>query len=404
MSNDTKSISCPNCGSNDVIIGQKGIIECQSCNTKFLVNVDNNLLNAINKIERLKRDPETFFASGIKYKDSITKNEYIDKILLYLKNEYLAPAYIFDEMELGTVNKIEVPIICATGHSEINYSRLIGNDRIETWTEVQTTKYSDGSTKKDYINHSRTITDWDPDSGMLVGEATAGAYDDKYLIYEDVISIENRERDTEVLSDSELDSYEINQELIKELKNRITNKVFYNNISYPGDHVKNESYSGITKITELSCVVLPIYELELIIRDKQISFYSCSNEPVIIKRKGDFPIQDDQEEANNEVNKMATERDKVALKPRTFMYLSYIGGIVLFLLFIILGSTYNIVFLNYISFVVLVSGIISGFIFSRKVKKIIREFGTKITEYNNKRAERLQHLKDEGYERYINNR
>ena len=404
MSDNTKSISCPNCGSTDVKIGQKGIIECQSCNGKFFVNADENLINAIHKIERMKRDPETVFASGIKYEDSITEDDYVNKILLYLKDEYLAPGYIFDELICEDVKRIEIPIVCATGHSEINYSRMIGTDKIETWTEVKTTKYSDGTSKKNYYNRSKTVTDWDPDSGMLVGEAVESAYDDKYKQFDDVITLENRENNTTILSDSELDSYEINPEMINDLKNRITNTVFYKNITYPGDHVKNETFSGTTKITELSCVILPIYVLNIKVRDELITFYACSNGQVDIKQVGHFPMQDDQEEANNAVYEIAKERNKVAFKPKTFMYLSYFLGIAFFLLFIILGSNFDIVALNIISFIVLLSGIVVGLIFSRKVKKITREYGTKINEYNNIRDARLQKQKDEGYERYIKNR
>ena len=62
---------------------------------------------------------------------------------------------------------------------------MIGNDKIETWTEVKITKYPDGSEHKENINHSKTVIDWDPDSGMLVGDATVSRYSTKFDDYDD---------------------------------------------------------------------------------------------------------------------------------------------------------------------------------------------------------------------------
>jgi len=397
-----KNISCPNCGSNDIKIGNKGIIECLSCNGKFLVNVDDNLINAINRIERLKNDSEKTIKSGYKYNPSITKDEFKDQVLLFLNIIDEAPSYIYDELELSPVNEIDVPILEATGHSEINYSRMIGNDKIETWTEVKITKYPDGSEHKENINHSKTVIDWDPDSGMLVGDATVSRYSTKFDDYDDAISLKRNNKDISNLDDDILDEIKIDDNLIKELKNEILNTVFRENISYPGDHVKNETYSGNTKINELNVVVLPLYELELTLRDKTITFYSSANSPVEIKRKGEFPPEDDEEENRKHIEELLNEKKNNLKKPKLIKYLSIISGIFFFILFLILGIEFSNTFLNVSSFVLLFIGIIISAIFNSKIKKIDLEYNTKIDDYNNDRKNRLRKLKTDNYKRYIN--
>ena len=74
------------------------------------------------------------FNTGYRYGDLYSKKEFYDKALIYLRDEFLCPPYIFDEATFSEVNKIDIPIITAEGSATINYTRLLGYDKQVAYT------------------------------------------------------------------------------------------------------------------------------------------------------------------------------------------------------------------------------------------------------------------------------
>ena len=403
MSDNVKSIVCPNCGSIDVSIEKNDVAKCHSCGGQFIINVDDNMLKMMKQIKRLNKNPEKNFMDGYKYNESFTKKDFINQVLLIIKDDTKSPDYIFDEMTLNDVNTIYVPIYFADGRADINYSRTIGYDRVEQWVETKITKYSDGTQKREPSYKSRTVTDWHPDSGMLTGDTTVNDYEDKYDIFKAVINKESRdENNISPLTDDEIDSFEVNPDIIARIKNKMINRIFENNISYPGSHVKDEYYSGTAKINNLSVLAYPIYTLEINIRDKTLIFYACPNGEMDIHMTGEYPLEDDLDEYFRNTRAFGEERKALTKKPKRISRLSLFLGLALFITFIVLGSNFDLTFLYFIGIPFLIAGIIVYGIFHSKVKKLDKMVGSKVFKFNKEWYERKAKKKEESYNNLIN--
>lgn len=403
MSENVKSITCPNCGSVDVSIEKNDVAKCHSCGGQFIINVDDNMLKLMKQVRKFNTDPEKIFIDGYKYDPSITKGEFVNQVLLMIKDNCLAPSYVFDEMKLGDVEVINVPIYSAEGHADINYSRTIGYDRLEQWTEYKITKYSDGTSKTEPKYKSRTVTDWHPDSGMLCGDSQTTYYEDKYNPLNPAIKRSLRdENNISPLTDDELDSYEVNPDIVNSMKNDIINDVFRNNISYPGNHVKDEYYSGNAKITKLSLILYPVYTLEIIVRDKTIYYYASPNGEIDIQMTGDYPSENDVEEYFAKCREYGEERRALTKKPKLIRNLIFLATLAAFITCLVFGSKYDLLFLTIIGIVLFVGGLIPTIMFHSKVKKLNKIVSDKVIQFNKERNARLENEKNEGYNRFIN--
>ena len=71
--------------------------------------------------------------------------------------------------------------------------------------------------------------------------------DEQYKIYDEYITNHKMDRkNIRLMPEDEMLKHSLKPETVEFLKNDIMNKVFANNITYPGNHVKNEEYYGNT--------------------------------------------------------------------------------------------------------------------------------------------------------------
>ena len=338
------------------------------------------------------------FNEGYLYNDSFSEKEFKDAVLKYILDDIEAPSYIFDEMELSKIKRINIPLIQSIGESEIEYVRMIGFDTIETTTKYKTNSYGN----RTYSTSSRTITNWQNDSGRILGNASSGFFDEKYKIYDEYITNHVMDKNNyRLLSNEELDNINLTDDIIDFLKNDILNKVFKNNITYPGNHVKNEEYHGTTTLKNICCTIVSLYALSITIRDKNLLFIACSNGDIDIKLFGDYPIDDyeDNLKFNIEVTK---ERKEATKNERKILKITLLFSIISFILLLILGISLKLLALTIISIIILIIGFIIGFIFINKIKKISKPFYKKIYEHNHKVFKEHQRIKEEGYQSFIN--
>ena len=339
--------------------------------------------------------------NGFIYNDSFTEKEFYDAVIKYIRNDSMAPSYIFDEMVIISVDRINVPLFLTDGKSDIEYTRMIGYDSLETTTKTKTTTYGNGFQNKTYSTSTRTITNWEKDSGTLSGTAKSGTYDDKYKIYDEYIKDHKMDKSNiSQMPAEELNKYSLTPTEVEFLKNDIMTKVFENNITYPGHHVKNEEYYGETTLYNSSVTIVSMYSLTLKVRDKKLLFVAVSNGDIEIKVYGEYPCDnfEDMFAYNREVTK---ERLEATKKERLIVKLSILSGIALFILLLVLGLSLNILALTIISFVVLALGIGIAIKFGMDVKKISKPYYEKIKEHNKNDLEKKEKDKEQGYQNYI---
>ena len=344
-----------------------------------------------------------FISKSYKYDDSFTKDEFRNEVFKYLKDRLDVPSYIFDELTYSDVFRTNIPILNLEAKATIDYSRTIGYDRIEQWIETKTVKYNDGSRKVTTTPHSKTITDWYPDNGTLVGTDIAVGYDKCYSCYKDIINETRDKKHISILTNDEIDSIDVSLELVDSLENDICNKVFKNNITYPGNHVKNEIYNGKTEILDASIVLISIYSIKIKIRDKDIFIYTCSNGEINLRCIGEIPLEDDYEDDVNKVGEIITEKRKETKKTKMIYRLSFLGGISLFILLIVLGINFNLIFLIILSFIPLITGFIVGIRYFKITSKINKIYSKKVIDFKNSKMTQIQDYKNTSYEKFINN-
>ena len=340
--------------------------------------------------------------NGFIYNDSFTEKEFYDAVIKNIRNDSMAPSYIFDEMVISKVGRINVPLFLTDGKSDIEYTRMIGYDSLETTTKTKTTTYGNGFQNKTYSTSTRTITNWERDSGTLSGTAKSGTYDDKYKIYDEYVK--NHKMDKSNISQmpaEELNKYSLTPTEVEFLKNDIMTKVFENNITYPGHHVKNEEYYGETTLYNSSVTIVSMYSLAIKIRDRELLFVACTNGDIELKLFGDYPA-DNFDEVFAITSEISAKRQEATKKERRIVKISILSGIALFILFLVLGLSLNILALTITSFVVLLIGIVLAIIFGVKVKKISKPYNEEIRQHNERDFENKRNHKEESYQSFIN--
>ena len=339
--------------------------------------------------------------NGFVYNDSFTEKEFYDAVIENIRNDFNAPSYIFDEMEISNIGRINVPLILTDGEANIEYSRMIGYDTYETTTKVKTTTYGNGWQNRSQSSSTRTITNWENDYGTLTGSAKSGTYDEQYKIYDEYIRDHQMDKSNMHQMDSaELSQYTVSPEMVEFMENDILTKVFTNYITYPGQHVKNEEYSGTVSFYNSAVTIVSMYSLCVRIRDKEIYFVACTNGDIELKIFGEYPT-DNYDEVFAVTSKIASERQEATKKERRIVKLSLLSSIALFILFLVLGLSLGILVLTIISFVVLVIGIVLAIIFGKKVKKISKPYNEEIREHNERDFAAKRNHKEESYQYFI---
>lgn len=342
------------------------------------------------------------FNEGYLYKDSFSEKDFKNAVIKYIMDDDMSPSYIFDEMICSNVTRINIPLIICDGKSKIEYTRLIGYDRLETTTKYKTTTYGNGYQNKSQSTSVKTITDWKRDSGVIKGSAKSGYYDKKYLIYDEYVTNHIMDKNNiRLLSNDEKNNYELTNEIVEFLKNDILNKVFETNITYPGNHVKNEEYSGTTTLYNISLTIVSLYSMAIRVRNKELLFIASSNGEIEIKVFGEYP-SDNYDEVLKINREITSQRKEATKKPRAIAKFTILSSIALFILLLVLGIAFNILALTIISIVIIILGLIIGIKFMINVKKISEPYYKKIYENNMRDFNNKSKAKEESYQRYIN--
>lgn len=341
------------------------------------------------------------YNEGYLYKDSYSEKEFLDAVFKYIKDDILSPTYIFDEMSCSEVFRINIPLILSDGKSEIEYSRMIGYDSYVTTTKYKTTTYSNGYQNKTQSSSTRTVTDWKKDYGTLTGTASSGYFDEKYLIYDEYVTNHLMDKSNiRLLTIDELNEYPLTSEVVDFLKNDILNKVFANNITYPGQHVKNEEYYGETTLYNTSLTIVSLYAVTISARDKSFTFIACSNGDIDLKMFGDYPA-DNYDNVINFNREITAQRKEATKTQRANAKYTIFSSIALFVLLLSLGIALDVLALTITSIVILTIGFIIGFRFIHEVKIISKPYYKQIYDYNIKDLNNRRIAKEESYDSFI---
>ena len=341
--------------------------------------------------------------NGFVYNDSFTEKEFYDAVIENIRQDFNAPSYIFDEMEISNIGRINVPLILTDGEANIEYSRVIGYDTYETTTKVKTTTYGNGWQNRSQSTSTRTITNWENDYGTLTGSAKSGTYDEQYKIYDEYIRDHKMDKSNmHQMSDDELIQYTVSPEMVEFMENDIITKVFTNYITYPGQHVKNEEYSGEVSFYNSAVTIVSMYSIGIRIRDKELYFVACTNGDIELKIFGEYPA-DNFDEVFKITSEIESRRLEATKKERRIVKLSILSSIALFILFLVLGLSLDVLALTIISFVVLAAGIVVAIIFGKKVKKISKPYKDEIREHNERDFAAKRNHKEESYQSFIRN-
>ena len=206
---------------------------------------------------------------------------------------------------------------------------------------------------------------------------------------------------TKGVEDDELNQYLLTPKMIEFLKNDILNKVFVNNITYPGNHVKNEEYSGDVSFYNSAVTIVSMYSIAIKVRDKDLLFVAITNGEIELKVFGDYPA-DNYDDVLAFNRKMGAQIREATKKPRAISKYTLLSSILLFILFLVLGLTLNILALTIISIVILVLGIGIFIKFSIDVKNISKPYRKQIYEYNQNDSNNKKNHKEESYQAFIN--
>lgn len=341
------------------------------------------------------------YNEGFLYKDSFSEKEFLKAVLKNINEDFDAPTYIFDEMEISDVKRINFPIILCDGKSEIEYSRQLGYERIETETITKTKTYGNGYQNKFHSTSSRTIIDWKNDFGKISGSASSGTILDEYKIYDEYITNHVMDKENiKKLSNEELKNYALSSSMIEYLENDILKKVYENNITYPTKEVKDEVYNGTTTLYNISCTIVSLYSLSITIRDKKINFIAASNGNIDIIKFGEYP-SNDYDELFKFTKKVALERKKATKASRRNFKISLLLGLALFIIFLSLGIAFNALYMVIISIFMLILGLIIAIKFNIDTKTISKPYNKQIIDYNNRDLNNKKRNKDEAYQSFL---
>lgn len=340
---------------------------------------------------------------GYLYNDSFSENDFLNAVLKNIKDDNNSPSYIFDEMKIGKIERINFPIILTSGKAKIEYSRMLGFDRIETTTKYKTKTYGNGYQNKTTSTSSRTITDWKKDIGVIEGSASSGMIDDNLKIYDEYITNHKMDKNNiSKLNDDVKNKYTLTDQMVDYFKNDILNKVYQDNISNQADHIKDEKYYGDVSLYDTTVTIISLYTLKIKIRNKELLFIASSNGDIDIKSFGEYP-SDNYDEIFKYNKKITEERLLITKKPRMISKLSLLFSILSFILFLILGITLDVIVLTIISFVILVLGFIVSIKYMIDVKNMSKPYYKKIADNNKMNFERMNQEKEASYQRFRTN-
>ncbi len=198
-----------------------------------------------------------------KVKKEFTHTDFIRDALIKISAKENSPVDVLSS-RFSDVEESEVDYVVANANVSINYTCMVGTDRTEEYWDRESQK-----------NRTRTVTDWSPLSGQNNS-------------YETII-VENKEdnRTGVYISSSTLGAFkeesfessgttDIEPDALPRMKRYGETRCF-ERVHLPGDHHKNERYSGNVDVTVAEVWKLPFYSAKYTYNGIEYSAAACAS-------------------------------------------------------------------------------------------------------------------------------
>ena len=230
------------------------------------------------------------FDRVVTVKKEHTKEQFLRAVMIKTASDLKTPVDVV-KADFGEVKESVKEVILCGGQVESDYSASIGYDREEEYRTTERKQLSagdwytrDGVRKRaDYsggytvdVIKTRTVTDWQPYSGHIGGEAVCVAMngEEKYnetRLVEVIKSV--KKENVEEKGEAAVSSYGL-----KEAKDNCRH-VVEEKIEFPGDRMKDFHSNATVQVNVLECWKLPYYEVEYTYKGEKYkaSDYACGD-------------------------------------------------------------------------------------------------------------------------------
>ena len=193
------------------------------------------------------------------------KKEFFRSALLFLTELPTTPTDV-TKAKFGKVTEGVAEVVSCSAHVRLMYSASIGYDREEYYT-TREKQYVNGQYRMVEVEKKRTVTDWQPYSGTIEDHVVTALFNGglgALSKYGDVWDF----RLMQVLDSIDDDSMSFDQESAKvapttvgEAK-KVCAERLEQEITYPGDHVKDKVIRPTVEMQGMTCYKIPYYEVE----------------------------------------------------------------------------------------------------------------------------------------------
>lgn len=227
------------------------------------------------------------FDSVFTVKKEITKETFLREALIEISKESESPIDVVNST-FGEVRESVKEVMLCSAHVESDYTASIGYDRKE---QYQTTEsrylhqgdwYTCGGVQKraDYNGNfkvdcvkERIVTDWQPHSGHISGDATCARMNGEDDTSISIVNILKTIKDDSIVEKGEA---EVDNESFRRVQTQCEVNV-ESGIHFPGDHHKDFSSDADITVKSLECYKLPFYEVEYTYNGKKykVEGFAC---------------------------------------------------------------------------------------------------------------------------------
>lgn len=193
------------------------------------------------------------------------KKEFFRSALLFLTELPTTPTDV-TKAKFGKVTEGIAEVVRCSAHVKLAYSASVGYDREEIYIAKEN-KYVDGVYRTVEVEKKRTVTDWQPYRGEIEDDLETALFNGglgALSKYGDVWDF----RLMQVLDSIDDDSMSFDQESAKvtpttvgEAK-KVCAERLEQEITYPGDHVKDKVIRPTVEMQGMTCYKIPYYEVE----------------------------------------------------------------------------------------------------------------------------------------------
>lgn len=277
-----------------------------------------------------------------------TQKDFIRETMVKISANKSTPVDILSS-EFSNVTESEVEYVIATANVNVDYTCMVGTDRMEEYWDKE--KYTeDGITKYRDVKKTRKVTDWSP----FIGKNSS----------REILIVENNEANpTKVhLSASAINAcnktsledcgiIDVGTQALPRLQAEGEYKCFHR-ATLPGDHQKDENYSGTVAVSTAQVIKFPFYSAKYTYNGREYTTASCAS--------GELSCRCDYPDTSDDVRKQAKK------KARPFLIASPIS-FVLAIVFSVLNITALYIILFIATFGLLATYFIMAKVFMDKM-------------------------------------